>query len=102
MTLLYLRHDDISVTARDSGALITRLLRRIGIVFGLLHRGIVRAKLRRLHGELLFRRDYTEMLPLKEDCGKIPAAAARSRRQVGFLGGEGDQDGDPHAKADEH
>ena len=72
MTLLYLRHDDISVTARDNGASITRLFRRVAIVFRLLHRSIVRAKLRRLHSELLFRRDYSEMLPLEEEATKFP------------------------------
>jgi hypothetical protein len=72
MTLLYLRHDDISGFARDNGASISRLFRRIGIAFRLLHRSIVRAKLRRLHGELLFRRDYSEMLPLEEDATRFP------------------------------
>lgn len=72
MTSLYLRHDDISVTSRDNGASIARFFRRIGIAFRLLHRGIVRAKLRRLHSELLFHRDYSEMLPLDEDAMKFP------------------------------
>ncbi len=72
MTLLYLRRYDISVTARDNGASITRLFRRIGTVFRLLHRSIVRAKLQRLHNELLFRRDYSEMLPLEDDATKFP------------------------------
>ena len=69
MTLLYLRHDDVS--ARGNGASMARLFRRIGITFRLLHRGIVRAKLRR-HSELLFRRDYSEMLPLEQDATKFP------------------------------
>ncbi|HTC99057.1 MAG TPA: hypothetical protein VK734_15095 [Bradyrhizobium sp.] len=72
MTLLYLRHDDMSATARGNGASMARLFRRIGIAFRLLHRGIVRAKLRRLHSELLFRRDYSEMLPPEEDAAKFP------------------------------
>lgn len=72
MTLLYLRHDDISVTARDNGASITRRFRRIGMVFRLLHRSILRAKLRRLHSELLFRRDYGEMLALEDDAATFP------------------------------
>ncbi len=70
MTLLYLRHDDIS--ARGNGAPITRLLRRAVVAFRLLHRAIVRARLRRLNSELLFRRDYSEMLPLEEDGTKFP------------------------------
>jgi hypothetical protein len=72
MTLLYLRHDDMSALARDNGAPITRLFRRVFIIVRLLHRGIVRARLRRLHSELLFRRDYSEMLPLEEDATKFP------------------------------
>jgi hypothetical protein len=72
MTLLHLRHDDISAFARDSGTPITRLFRRVFIAFRLLHRGIVRARLRRLRSELLFRRDYSEMLPLEEDATKFP------------------------------
>ena len=73
MTLLYLRHNDISAPARDNGAPIPAgLFRRIGIALRLLHRAIVRAKLRRLQGELLFRRDYSEMLPLEEDATKFP------------------------------
>jgi hypothetical protein len=72
MTLLYLRHDDTSVLARDNGAPIPRLLRRVFIVCRLLHRGIVRARLRLLHSELLFRRDYSAMLPLEEDATKFP------------------------------
>ncbi len=72
MTLLYLRHDDISATARDNGASIARLFRRIFVGFRLLHRAIVRARLRRARSELLFRRDYSEMLPLEEDATKFP------------------------------
>jgi hypothetical protein len=72
MTLLYLRHDDTSPFARDNRASMARLFRRIGVVFKLLHRGIVRAKLRRLRSELLFRRDYSEMLPLDDDMTKFP------------------------------
>jgi hypothetical protein len=72
MTLLHLHHDAISGFARDSGASIPRFIRRIGVAFRLLHRAVVRAKLRRLSGELLFRRDYSEMLPLEEDAAKFP------------------------------
>lgn len=72
MTLLYLRHDDISATSRDNGASMAGLFRRILVAFRLLHRGIVRAKLRRLHTELLFRRDYSEMLPPEKDATKFP------------------------------
>jgi hypothetical protein len=72
MTLLYLRHDDAPALARDNGASIPRLFRRIGVAFRLLHRSIVRAKLRRLRSELLFRRDYSEMLPLEKDVSKFP------------------------------
>jgi hypothetical protein len=72
MTLLYLRHDDISATPRENGAPMARPFRRILVAFRLLHRSIVRAKLRRLHNELLFRRDYSEMLPLEEDATTFP------------------------------
>ena len=72
MTLLYLRHDDISGSARDNSAPVTRLFRRIFLGLRLLHRAIVRARLRRLNSELLFRRDYSEMLPLEEDGTKFP------------------------------
>ena len=72
MTLLYLRHNDISATRRDNGASMARLFRRVAVAFRLLHRGIVRAKLRRSHHEWLFRRDYIEMLPLEEDAAKFP------------------------------
>jgi hypothetical protein len=72
MTLLHLRHDDISAFVRRDRASLPRFARRIGIAFRLLHRAIVRAKLRRLSGELLFRRDYSEMLPLDEDATKFP------------------------------
>jgi hypothetical protein len=79
MTLLYVRQDlsqDLrqyqkSGFGRDHGASIPRFVRRISIAFRLLHRAIVRAKLRRLSSEFLFRRDYSEMLPLEEDATKF-------------------------------
>jgi hypothetical protein len=72
MTLLHLRHDNISIFTRDRSASLPRFVRRIGVAFRLLHRAIVRAKLRRLSGELLFRRDYDDMLPLEHDASKFP------------------------------
>jgi hypothetical protein len=72
MTLLYLRHDDTSGIARGDGASLPRFVRRIGVSFRLLHRAIVRARLRRISRELLFRRDYDDMLPLEQDATKFP------------------------------
>jgi hypothetical protein len=72
MTLQSLRHDDISSFARDHGASSLRLFRRIGVSFRLLQSAIVRARLRRLDGEWLYRRDYSEMMPQDEDATKFP------------------------------
>jgi hypothetical protein len=72
MTLLHLRHDDISGFSRGNAASLPRFVRRIGVAFRLMHRAIVRARLRRLSGELLFRRDYNDMLPLEQDATKFP------------------------------
>jgi hypothetical protein len=72
MTLLYLRHGDLSSAPRNTGASIPRFARRIAIALRLLHRAIVRAKLQRLRNELLFRRDYSEMLPLEDEMTKFP------------------------------
>lgn len=72
MTLLHLRHDGVDGFARAHQLWISRLGRRIRAAFKLLHRAIVNAKLRRLQSEMLFRRDYSEMLPPEQDATKFP------------------------------
>ena len=70
MTLLHLHHHDIG--ARETSFSLPRVARRIGVAFKMLHRAIVRAKLRRLQSELLFRRDCSDMLPAEKDATKFP------------------------------
>ncbi|MBV8924127.1 MAG: hypothetical protein JOZ74_02030 [Bradyrhizobium sp.] len=72
MTLLDLRRDDIASFARENGAFIPRLFRRIGLSFRLLHRAILRATLRRLDAEWLFRRHPGDMMPLEDDATRFP------------------------------
>jgi hypothetical protein len=72
MTLLHLHHSDFSGFARSTPFPIPRVFRRIGAALRLMHRSIVSAKLRRLRSELMFRRDYSEMLPPEQDATKFP------------------------------
>jgi hypothetical protein len=72
MTLLHQHHDDLSGLARQNTFWIQKAARRVSAAFRLLHRGIVRAKLRRLHSELLFRPDYNEIFPPEKDATKWP------------------------------
>jgi hypothetical protein len=71
MTLLHLHHH-VGGVARETPVSMPRVMRRIGVAFKMLHRAIVRAKLRRLRSELLFRRDYSDMLPAEPDAAKFP------------------------------
>jgi hypothetical protein len=73
MSLFLLRHhDDVSGFAHGSHLSISRIFRRIGATLRLLHRAIVSAKLRRLQNELMFRHDYSDMLPPEQDATKFP------------------------------
>lgn len=72
MTLLHMHHDDLRGFARQTPVLTPRIFRRIGIAFRLLHRAIVSAKLRRLQDEMLFQRDYSEMLAPEREVRKLP------------------------------
>ena len=71
MALLHLHQDEVRGFARKRYFSISRVLKRIGDIFGMLHRGIVSAKLQRAQNEYLFRRDYDEMLPPEQDVTKF-------------------------------
>ena len=71
MTLLHLHHDQNGF-ARQNTLWIEKAARRIGTAFRIFHRAIVRAKLRRLRSELLFRPDYNEMLSPEQDATRFP------------------------------
>jgi hypothetical protein len=72
MALFHLHHNDRRGLARENPLSISRLFRRIGAAFKLLHRGIVSAKLRRVQSELLFRHDYSDMCEPEQDIKKFP------------------------------
>jgi hypothetical protein len=72
MTFLHLRHDDFGGFPSESQLSITRLARRVGAAFRLLHRSIVTAKVRRLQSEMLFRRDYSDLSAPEQDATKFP------------------------------
>jgi hypothetical protein len=72
MALFHLHHDDARGFARENPLPISRLFKRIGAAFKLLHRGIVSAKLRRVRTEMLFRPDYDEMFEPERDASKFP------------------------------
>jgi hypothetical protein len=71
MTLLHLHHDENGFT-RQNTLWIEKVLRRIGAALRTFHRAIVRAKLRRLRSELLFRPDYNEMFAPEQDATRSP------------------------------
>jgi hypothetical protein len=72
MTLFHLHHDDVGSLARGERLPLKQALRWIGTALATLHRAIVSAKLRRLQSELMFRHDYSEMLPPEPDATKFP------------------------------
>jgi len=74
MALFRPHHDDARGFARKNPPSLSRLFRRIGAAFKLLHRGIVSAKLRQARAEMLFRPDYDEMFEREHehDAGKFP------------------------------
>lgn len=72
MTLLHLHRDDTTAFAGNGEALMPRIFRRLGLPFRLLHQAILRARLRRLHGEWLFRPDYGDLMPPEQDLTKLP------------------------------
>ena len=71
MTLLHLHHDDTNGLARRNTFRIGKAARRIGAAFRTFHRAIVRARLRRLRREMLFRPDYDEMFPAEQDATRF-------------------------------
>jgi hypothetical protein len=72
MTLFHLHHDDVDSFAREERLSFRQVLKWIGSAFRALHAAIVSAKLRRLHSELMFRHDYSELLPPEQDATKFP------------------------------
>lgn len=72
MALLHLHHHDVRSFAREARLPLRQVVRWIGSAFRLLHQAIIRAKLRRLHSEMLFRPDYNEMLSSEQDASKFP------------------------------
>ena len=72
MTLFHLHHHARSGFARENSLSTSRLFRRVGAAFRLIHRGIVSAKLGRVRTEMLFRPDYDEMFAREHDAGKFP------------------------------
>ncbi len=72
MTLFHLHHDDVRSLGREERAPFRHVLAWIGNACSTLHQAILRAKLRRLQSELLFHRDYDDLLPPEQDAGKFP------------------------------
>ena len=72
MTLFHLHHDDVASLARKQQLSFRPVLKWIGAAFRTLHQAIVSAKLRRMHSGLLYRHDYSEMLPTEQDIKKLP------------------------------
>ncbi len=72
MTLLHLHHDDLHGLERQDTSWIRKAFRRAGAALRTFHRAIVRARLRRLRSEFLFRQDYSDLLPPEQDASKFP------------------------------
>ncbi len=72
MALLHLHHGNLRGFTRKRRFSISRVLKRIGAAFGMLHRGIVSAKLQRGRSGFLVRKDYEDMLPPERDVTKCP------------------------------
>lgn len=72
MTLFHLHHDDLRGFAAKSRFAIARARRRIGVVLKLMHRAIVKAKLRRLRNELMLQRGLDSYYAPEQDASKYP------------------------------
>ncbi len=72
MTLLHLHHHGVRGFAREARLPLRQVVGWIGSAFRVLHEAIIRAKLRRLRTEMLFRPDYDEMLSSERDASKFP------------------------------
>ena len=72
MTLLHLYRDDMGGFARQDASWIEKVSRRLGAALRTFHRGIIRARLRRIRREMLFRPDYDEMFPPEQDASRFP------------------------------
>jgi hypothetical protein len=66
-------HDDGAPhAARSNGFSDLQSFRWVAGIFRFLHHAIVGAKLRRLERELMFRHDYSELLPPDQEVAKFP------------------------------
>lgn len=72
MSLFHLHHDDIASVVREERLPFRQALKWIGSAFRTLHQAITTAKLRHLQSELMFRQDYSDMLPPERDLTKYP------------------------------
>jgi hypothetical protein len=76
MTLVQIHHDDLSGLAGGGRSLFARALARFGAACRLMHRGIVAAKMRRLHSEPAFHTAYageeSSEPPAGGDAAKYP------------------------------
>ena len=72
MTLSHLHHDDVQRLGHEERLPFQHVLRWIARAFRILHQAIVRAKLRRLQHELMYRPDYSDMFPPEQDAAKFP------------------------------
>jgi hypothetical protein len=72
MTLIHLHHDDVQRLGREQRLPFRHVLRWIGRALRTLHQAIVRAKLRRLQSEMMFRQDYGDLFPPEQDVAKFP------------------------------
>ncbi len=72
MALFHLHYDEARGFARENPLSLSRLFRRVGAAFKMLHRGIVSAKLRRARTEMLLRPDCDEMFDRAHDASKFP------------------------------
>jgi hypothetical protein len=72
MTLFHLHHDDRRGLAANGRFAIARAGRRIGVVLKLMHRAIVKAKLRRLRNELMLQRGLDSYYAPEQDASKYP------------------------------
>jgi hypothetical protein len=90
MTLLHLHHDDVRGLAREERLPFRQALAWIGNAFKTLHQAIMNAKLRRLQSELLYRHDYSDLLPPEQDASPSEQDVKRFPQRPLVLGDKWD------------
>jgi hypothetical protein len=72
MTLLHQHHNDLRSFAAKGRSSVVRACRRLGAALRLIHRAIVKAKLRRLRQELMLQRGLDAYYAPEQDASKCP------------------------------